>query len=188
MNFLLKTIVLCVFLVSCASHHSKTDGTQIGRKSRQRADNKIPKPSYGVMFDLISKEEFDLVFENITSDHDIEIRLRKDSRLIPLSEGVWELTGIELNGTFYSLMSSSKKFTFKVTPKNMIYAGTYLLGCPQTNHSSIDSLKKMKFFNRHELTSNQGSCELVIGDDWKTFRRKLIKRRKYKWLNPTVGF
>jgi hypothetical protein len=188
MNFLLKTIVLCVFLVSCASHHSKTEGTQIGKKSRQRADNKIPKPSFGVMFDSISKEEFDLVFENITSDHDIEIRLRKDSRLIPLSEGVWELTGIELNGTFYGLMSSSKKFTFKVTPKKIIYAGTYLLGCPQTNQESIESLKKMKFFNRHELTSNQGSCELVIGDDWKTFRKKLIKRRKYKWLNSTIGF
>jgi hypothetical protein len=175
-------------MASCASYHPKTDTKKMSKKSRQKVDHRILKPTHGVLFDSISQQEFELVFENLTSEHDVEIRLKKDSKLIPFSEGVWELTGIELNGTFYSLMSTSKKFTFKVTPKKIIYAGTYLLGCPQTNHSNIESLKKMKFFNRHELTSNLGSCELVIGDDWKTFRRKLINGRKYKWLNTTVGF
>jgi hypothetical protein len=188
MKFLLYIAVSSLFLLSCASYQNKAHETSKLKKNRQKVDHKIPRPVYGVMFDLVSDKEFELVFENVSSDHDMEIRLNRDAKLIPLKEGVWELTGIELQGNFYGLMSTSKKFTIQVSPKKIVYAGTYLLGCPVTDQSSTESLKKMKFFNRYELTSEKGSCELVVGDDWKTFRRKLIKKRKYKWLNSVIGF
>ncbi len=188
MKFLIYIAIFSLFLHSCASYQSKPHEASKHKKNRQKVDYKIPKPVYGVMFDLGSEKEFDLIFENVSSDHDMEIRLNRETKLIPLKEGVWELTGIELQGNFYGLMNTSKKFTIQVSPKKVVYAGTYLLGCPLIDQSSTESLKKMKFFNRYELTSEKGSCELVVGDDWKTFRRKLIKKRKYKWLNSVIGF
>lgn len=193
MRFLPFTLIFLVFFTSCALLKSTEPVRSTPPGSRPPL--KIPAPKVEKVasgttayWELLSNKKLSLQFKSLDDGSNLTVIIEKGISDREVSPGHWELTGFEVKGKSYLSMNTSKKFVFRMSEKNSVYAGSIVIGCPKISSSENKHLMKMKFFNRYPFSSSSGLCELVVGNDFNGVREKVKKSRKSKKLNLILGF
>ncbi len=94
------------------------------------------------------------------------MKLNQETFYHPLPSGEWWIKGFKFQGKTYEAMNTSQRATFRVHKNGYSYAGALLVQCPKVGQEHFEELKLMKFFNRYSFSSNQGLCEMVLGNDY----------------------
>lgn len=195
MQFLPFTIFMALFITGCASYHTKAPAKP--KPAVHKPQLKIPSPKLdktsktsatGAVWEYLSGDKLTLQFKNIDNGSNLTVIIEKGISERTVEAGHWELTGFEKKGTSYVSMNTSKKFVFRMSDKNNVYAGSIVIGCPQITSGDNKHLKRMKFFNRYPFSTSSGLCEVIVGNDFIGVREKLKKMRKNKKLNLILGF
>lgn len=133
------------------------------------------KPDSQALFQWLSPLGVQLLVQNLKTKEISTLLIEDSLFIISLEPGDWQIDGFILNDQKFHLMNTSQKFVFNIKKNKTTYAGSIVVQCPKIGEDYFPTLKKMKFFNRYYFSSNEGLCEMVVGNDYKGVKRSYSK-------------
>ena len=184
-NTVLFALTLLI-LVGCA--HKKADqGASV--PAAPKDEKKIPTiDKTGAIFHVIEPLGVKLVLTKVESKKEEVVLMDKTLSQLKLAPGYWKVSGFIMGESRYKIMNTSKQFIFRIKKNKMTYVGSYIFQCPKVNHTHVEEMKKMSFFNRYPFSSNQRLCELVVGSDFENVNRVWVELDKSQHLPLSLGF
>jgi hypothetical protein len=184
---LYAVVVILNMLLGCSHNERKTIPPEAEIKILPKEVTSDRFRSQGVALELFSPEQLTLHFKNIETLVQLSVIVPEGVSLQQFAPGHWELTAVESRGLSYNSINISRKFVLNVKPGFINYGGSFILGCPNLESGDLKLLKKMKFFNRYPFGASSGLCEVVIGNNFASVKKELMKMIKSQKLRIHMG-
>jgi hypothetical protein len=192
--FILLTVAL---VVSCttprkSSNQSKAKTPVLRKIKTPVRTTKTQKPKKGntkgnAVWHLIYPDAVELYLQHANGTTEL-IKIETKLSDINLTPGTWQVIGIVWAGQEYEALDEGAKFEFTLKPKSSNYVGSYVIQCPKVENQNMGQIRKMEFFNRFQFTSEQGTCEMLVGNGLSKVRKAWSHLQKTKPKNLRLAF
>ncbi len=196
------TIVLglVTLLGSCASFRQpapvKVTPQQTEKRVR-RVTKPVKKPVKPVkpvakqsqaVWHLIQPTEVEFVLRHRETNKLEYIRVETTLSDIDLPTGHYNIESVIVGTERYDALEGQELFQFEIKKKSPTYIGSFVVECPKVGTLHMGELRKMNFFNRLNFTGNNGTCEMIVGNDLENVRRAWSKLEKKPGSKLQLGF
>lgn len=195
------TIVLglIILLSSCASFRQPPvkAAPQQSEKRVRRVTSPVKKPAEPVkkvakqsqaVWHLIQPIEVEFVLRHRESNKLEYIKVETTLSDIDLPIGHYNIEAVILGTERYDALEGQELFQFEIKKKSPTYIGSFVVECPKVGTLHMGELRKMNFFNRLNFTGNNGTCEMIVGNDLGNVRRAWSKLEKKPGSKLQLGF
>lgn len=138
----------------------------------------IAQGKSGAVWHLVSPQEIIVSLSQFDKKERRNIKLTTGISKRILTSGDWQLRGLKYKGTYFSAINDAQKIVIKLKDEKYLYVGSLIFSCPKVSEEFMESMKRMKYFNRFYLKSKKRICELVIGNDFEYVKNELLDEDK----------
>ena len=152
-----------------------------------KASGPVAKQSQAV-WHLIQPTDLEFVLRHRESNKLEYIRVETTLSEIELPTGHYNIESIIVGSERFDALEGQELFQFEIKPKSPTYIGSYVIECPKVGTLHMGELRKMSFFNRLNFTGNNGTCEMIVGNDLVNVRKAWSKLEKKPGSKLQLGF
>ncbi len=192
-------LALIIFLPGCASFRKPEPGKpgpQVEKKMKRVTKPvkkaviktaKSPRKSQAV-WHLIYPLDVEFALSHRVSGKKEFIRVETTLSDIELPAGHYNIEAVSVGGEKYDALEGQELFQFEIKKRSPTYIGSFVVECPKVGTLHLSELRKMKFFNRLNFTGDNGTCEMIVGNDIDNVRRAWSKLEKKPGSRLLLGF